>query len=200
MLWDKLLLVVPAKPPTTNSAIVSIMKKPLKRLDAVHEKLLSAVSSLEPNVYSERWAEGEWSVAEIVHHLCLVEDRVTKELEAAIAREPRRVGVLRRLLPTSIVSLRLVRVKAPKAMNPRDAPSRDIAIESFERIRSSLKTLCATHGEERFRNLVFKHPFLGEIDGVATVSFVGYHEKRHYKQIREVLRKLGKRSLQNRER
>jgi len=28
------------------------------------------------------------------------------------------------------------------------------------------------------------------IDGVATVSFVGYHEQRHYKQIREVLRKL----------
>jgi len=26
---------------------------------------------------------------------------------------------------------------------------------------------------------------------VATVSFVGYHEQRHYKQIREVLRKLG---------
>ena len=25
----------------------------------------------------------------------------------------------------------------------------------------------------------------------ATVSFIGYHEKRHYKQIREVLRKLG---------
>ena len=41
--------------------------------------------------------------------------------------------------------------------------------------------------EERFRNLVFTHPFLGEIDGVATVSFIGYHELRHYKQIREVL-------------
>ena len=168
------------------------MKKALKRLDAVHEKLLNAVSSLEPQLYSERPAEGEWSVAEIVHHLCLVENRVTKELEAAIAREPRRVGVLRRLLPTSIVSLRAIRVKAPKAMNPLDAPARELAIENFDVIRSSLKTLCATHGDERFRNLVFKHPFLGEIDGVATVSFVGYHERRHYKQMREVLRKIGK--------
>jgi hypothetical protein len=25
---------------------------------------------------------------------------------------------------------------------------------------------------------------------VATISFVGYHEQRHYKQIREVLRKI----------
>ena len=75
-------------------------------------------------------------------------------------------------------------------MNPIDAPARDIAIENFDRTRTSLKTLCATHGHERFRNLVFKHPFLGEIDGVATVAFIGYHEKRHYKQILEVLRKL----------
>jgi uncharacterized damage-inducible protein DinB len=175
------------------------MKRVLKRLDSVHQKLISTISPLGPDLYSRRPADGEWSVAEIVHHLCLVEDRVTKELEAAIAREPRRVGFFRRLIPTSIVSLRAIRVKAPKAMNPLDAPARDLAIENFARTRKSLKTLCATHGVERFRNLVFKHPFLGEMDGVATVSFVGYHEQRHYKQIREVLRKLGKR-LQNRER
>ena len=41
------------------------------------------------------------------------------------------------------------------------------------------------------KQMVFKHPFLGEIDGIATVSFVGYHELRHYKQIREVIKKLG---------
>ena len=166
------------------------MKKALKRLDSVHQKLISAISPLEPGIYAQRPAEGEWSVAEIVHHLCLVEGRVTKELEAAIAHEPRRVGFFRRLIPTYIVSLRLVRVKAPKAMNPLDAPEREQALENFDRARGNLKTLCATHSEERFRNLVFTHPFLGEIDGVATISFIGYHELRHYKQIREVLGKL----------
>ena len=175
------------------------MKNALKRLDAVHQELINTISPLDPKLYSERPAEGEWSVAEIVYHLCLVEDRVTQELEAAIAREPRRVAFLRRLIPTSIVSLRLLRVKSPKAMTPLDAPSRDLAIENYDRMRSNLKTLCDTYGEERFRNLVFKHPFLGEIDGVATISFVGYHEQRHYKQIREVLRKLNRHSFQNRE-
>ena len=166
------------------------MQKALKRLDSVHQKLISEIASLEPHIYTKRPAEGEWSVAEIVQHLCLVEGRVTKELEAAIAREPRRIGFFRRLIPTSIVSMRLVRVKAPKAMNPLDSPARDQAIDNFDRARSKLKILCAAHSEERFRNLVFRHPFLGEIDGVATVSFVGYHERRHHKQIRDVLRKL----------
>lgn len=166
------------------------MKKALNRLDSIHEKLVSTVKSLEPTVYSQKPTAGEWSVGEIVHHLCLVEARVVHELEGAIARQPRRVGLLRRLIPTSIVSLRFKRVDAPKAMKPLDAPVREVALENFERARNDLKALCGTHGEQRFRNLVFKHPFLGEIDGVATVSFVGYHEKRHYKQIHEVLTKL----------
>ena len=166
------------------------MKKVLNRLDSIHQKLLDVVLPLDPKLYSERPAEGEWSVAEIVHHVCLVEDRVTKELEGAIARAPQRVGFFRRFIPTSIVSLRLIRVKAPKAMNPIDAPAKEAAIENLDRTRESLKTLCATHGGDRFRNLVFKHPVLGNIDGVAAVSFIGYHELRHYKQIREVLKKL----------
>ncbi len=44
--------------------------------------------------------------------------------------------------------------------------------------------------EDRLKQVVFKHPFLGEIDGTATISFIGYHELRHYKQIREVIKKL----------
>jgi hypothetical protein len=168
------------------------MKKVLQRLDSVHQKLLSAVSPLEPMLYAQRPTEGEWSVGEIMHHLCLVEDRVIKELEGAIARPPQRVSFLRRFIPTAIVSVRAIRVKAPKAMNPLDAPVKEVAIKNFDRTRDNLKALCATHGNERFRNLVFKHPVLGEIDGVATVSFIGYHEQRHYKQIREVLKKLGK--------
>ena len=168
----------------------AFMKKVLNRLDSIHQRLLDVVSPLDANVYSKQPAEGEWSVAEIVHHVCLVEDRVTKELEAAIARAPQRVGFLRRFIPTSIVSVRLIRVKAPKAMNPLSAPAKDVAIENLNRTRASLKTLCANHDDDRFRNLIFKHPVLGNIDGVAAVSFIGYHEQRHYKQIREVLRKL----------
>ncbi len=166
------------------------MEKVLRRLDSIHEKLLGAISGLAPEIYSTRPAEGQWSVAEVVHHLGLVEQRVVDELEAAIARPPARVGLLRRFIPTSIVSVRSIRVKAPKAMRPLEAPTVDIGIENLERSRASLKQLCAAHGEVRFRNLIFKHPFLGDMDGVATVSFIGYHELRHYKQIREVVRKV----------
>jgi len=173
------------------------MKRVLKRLDRVHEKLTATVAPLPEGLFQRQPADGGWSVAQILEHLCLVEERVMKDLEKAVSRPPRKVRFVKRLVPTSIVSLRLVRVKAPQAVNPAAKPEeviafpgKDEAIANYNRARNDLKNLCATQGNDRFRQIIFKHPFLGEIDGVAAVSFVGYHELRHYKQIREVLRKL----------
>jgi len=167
------------------------MKKALQRLDSVHQKLVDKISPLEPELFSRQPSDNEWSVAQIVHHLRLVEERVTRDLEAGVSRPPQRVGILRRLIPTAIVSYRLVRVKAPKAVNPLEAPPKEEAIENLNRARTTLRDFCARNGQERLRTLVFNHPFLGKIDGVAAISFVGHHENRHYKQILEVLKKLG---------
>lgn len=168
----------------------SSMKRTLQRLEATHQRLIDTITPIDPQIFSRRPAAEEWSVAEIVQHLALVEERVIKDLVRAMAEEPQRVGFLKRLVPTSIVASRLVRVKAPKAVNPVAALPKDTAIENFQRARSSLKELCATHSKQRFRQIRFKHPFLGDIDGVATVAFVGYHELRHYKQIRETLKRV----------
>jgi hypothetical protein len=35
-----------------------------------------------------------------------------------------------------------------------------------------------------------KHPFFGDMDGAAAISMVAFHEQRHLKQIREILKKL----------
>lgn len=175
------------------------MKRVLKRLDRVHEKLTATVAPLDEARFQRQPADGGWSVAQILQHLCLVEERVIKDLEKAVSRPPRKVSFVRRFVPTSIVSSRLVRVKAPQAVNPEAKtetnevtaiPAKDEAIANYNRARNDLKKLCEKQGSERFRQIVFKHPFLGEIDGVATVSFVAYHEQRHYKQIREVLKEL----------
>ena len=167
------------------------MKRILRRLDSVHEKLLGTVTSLDPKLFSQRPTEDEWSVGDIVQHLSLVEERVIQDLEKAAQREPQRVRFVKRLLPTSIVSSRLLKVKSPKAVTPMAPREKEAAIEALETARAKLKVFCDAHDVNRFRKLVFKHPFLGDIDGVATISFISYHERRHYKQIREVLRKIG---------
>ena len=170
------------------------MNRTLRRLDSIHAKLVDTVNSLAEPVFSQSPSETEWSIAEIVHHLCLVEERVIKELEAELQKPTKQIGFLRNFIPTSIVALRLVRVKAPKAVIPLRPPPKDEVIANYDAARTRLKDLCSTHGPNRLKHLVFKHPFLGEINGLATVSFLGYHELRHYKQIREVTRKLAHRT------
>ena len=167
------------------------MKRILNRLDSAHKKLIEAITPVDEELFSRRSSDNEWSIAEVVHHLCLVEERVIKELEKELANPPRQLGFVRRLIPTSIVASRLIRVKAPKAMNPRNPPAKNESIANYNAARAKLKELCSIHGEKRLRQTIFRHPFLGEIHGLATISFVGYHEVRHYKQIREVLKKLG---------
>ena len=167
------------------------MNRSLKRLDVVHQKLMDTVQPLDSNLFTQRPAENEWSVAEIVQHLYLVEARVIKDLKRAMDAEPGRINFLKKLLPTSIVSLRIKKVQSPTAVKPVDVPEKDVVVANYNGARQSLKDFCNATGKHRFKTLVFNHPFLGRIDGKATVDFVGYHEQRHLKQIREVLKKLG---------
>jgi hypothetical protein len=166
------------------------MNRALQRLDSIHSRLVSTIAAIDEPQFSRSPGESEWSIAEIVHHLCLVEEKVTEELERQLANPPRRVGFLRKFIPTSIVASRVIRAKSPRAVNPLNPPARAELLANYDAARNRLKNICSTHGEERFRNIVFKHPIFGDIDGPATISFVGYHELRHYKQIREVIKKL----------
>ena len=166
------------------------MQRTLKRLDSTHEKLIATVTPLSAQVFSQRPSENEWSVSEILQHLYLVEERVIKELEKELAGAPQRLGLLRRLVPTAIVSSRMIKVKSPRAVAPTETPEKEKGLADYNQTRTRLKSLCATHGRQRLQQTVFTHPFLGKISGVAAVSFLGYHEQRHLKQIHEVLGRL----------
>ena len=168
------------------------MKRTLTRLDSTHRGLLDLVGAIDEERFTRRPSENEWSVAEVVHHLSLVEQYVINSLEQSLAQPPQRLSMIRRLIPTRIVASRLLRVKAPKGVQPLDPPPKEQLLENFNATRARLKSLCAEHDQARLRQIIFKHPFLGPIDGAATISFVGYHELRHYKQIREVLKKLNR--------
>lgn len=167
------------------------MNGTLKRLDTVHEKLSAAIRTTNPDLFFQRPGENEWNIAEVVQHLCLAEEHVIKDLTRGLATGPAKVGFFKKLIPMRIISWRLVRVKAPKAVTPKDTPAMDELMRNYDQVRVNLKQLCADHGGARLKEIRFKHPFLGDIDGAAAVSMIAFHEERHYKQIRDILKKLG---------
>ena len=167
------------------------MKSTLKRLDAVHQQLANTVSTVDPALLAKRPAENEWSIAEVVEHLCLTEGAVMGYVKGKLNDPPVKVSFLKKFLPMRIVSWRVKRLQAPKIVEPsRNLPSMDELLKKYDRIRADTKAVCTREGRERLSGVCFKHPYLGDMDGAATVSMLAYHEQRHLKQIREILKKL----------
>ena len=166
------------------------MKSTLKRLDTVHAQLTATVNGVDPALLSRRPAESEWSVAEVVEHLCLVEGAVMKGIKAKLDQPPAKVSFLRKFFPMRIVSLRVKRLQAPKYVQPsHDLPPVDELLEKFDALRANTKEICLKEGE-RLSNVCLKHPYFGDMDGAAAVSMIAFHEQRHLKQIREIVKKL----------
>lgn len=167
------------------------MNTTIRRLDSVHAQVSALVASLDSAQLSKRPAENEWSVSEVLHHLYLVEQRVLAELQNNLSKPPVSPGFLKNLIPMRIISWRIIRVKAPKVVNPIETINPAESLNGWELSREQLKELCRQSGSSRLKNTVLRHPFLGNISGLAAVSMVGFHEQRHYKQIKEILKKLG---------
>src|SRR4051812_46185741 len=112
------------------------MKSTLRRLDAVHRQLASTVGAIDPALLAKRPAENEWSVAEVVEHLCLVEGAVMGYLKSKLDQPPVKVSFLKKLLPMHIVSLRVKRLQAPKIVRPsQNLPPMDELLKKFHTIR-----------------------------------------------------------------
>lgn len=167
------------------------MEKVFTRLDGVHQLLLSTIAPLDEEKFSRRPSENEWSVAEVVHHLCLVEQRMIEGIQRELLQPPQRLRLRYRFIPYSLlVERRVRRIRAPKFVEPLNPPPKETVIENYNRLRATFKAIGSEHGRKRLSQVVLKHPFLGDFNGVKAIAFVGYHEKRHYKQIREIIRQL----------
>lgn len=166
------------------------MKKAIAELDSIHERMTKLVQPLDDQAFAQRPDEDQWSVAEVLHHLCIVERAVLQQLEASLDHPLPEVSRWKKFLPLKfLVGNRVRRVKAPKRVEPLNPPPREEVMENYDRARAATKEF-GLRNEERLEHVGFKHPFLGDITGVGAISFVGYHEMRHHKQVQEIIAKV----------
>ncbi|MEW6731831.1 MAG: DinB family protein [Acidobacteriota bacterium] len=169
------------------------MQTIVAQLDAVHQQLLDTVRPISVEQFAHRPSQTEWSIAEVIHHLYLVEKLAVESLEKALKRPPEELSLLRRMLlpPPAVIGWRGIRVRAPKVVEPLDAPSKQQTLENYNGVRDALKKI-TNHGRERLEKMVLKHLVLGLHNGVYAVQLAHYHEVRHFKQIQEIIKNLGK--------
>jgi hypothetical protein len=139
----------------------------------------------------------EWSIAECVEHLGIVEERVLRGL-AKMASAPAAPGHELALaagkedLMITEATARSQKIKAPPQVMPHgdcgDDPSRLIArfIEVRERV-----IVYAQSTSDPLRTRLLPHPMFGPIDGFQWLIFVAGHSERHRLQMEDVKTSAG---------
>jgi hypothetical protein len=166
----------------------------LAHLDGQRAKLLSAVSSVPAEALTRRPGKDRWSVAEVLEHLTLVEERIAKLLTDRLAAA--RAGGLgperdeTPVVPTVDVARLLDRSKpltASEASLPSGEQAADVSLKRLTDQRRELVAAVLAADGLALGDVLIPHARLGDLNVYQWLVFLGAHEGRHALQIREAV-------------
>ncbi len=131
-----------------------------------------------------------WSVAEIVHHLILVEVQLLQQLKALLeGKHESSEAKLEDGSPDfSSVRVGLNPVKTSKEMEPTPGISSKVLIAGFRRARSETIEFLRAADLGELKQVWINTVSLGAINGIDFIEFLSAHTERHAKQIESTLR------------
>ena len=169
----------------------------LAHLDEHRAALEAAFADVPVALRDQRPAADRWSVAEILDHLAVVEERVTRLLTAKIeAARAAGVGPERETSPVvPTVNMRRMldrsRPIVTSDAKPRTGCSAQASWKLLVDQRERLREVVRSADGLALGEISAPHPVLGEINLYQWLVFVGGHEARHTAQIRDAVTALG---------
>ena len=151
------------------------------------ERVVAAVTGLSETQWQFKSAPDRWSVAEVVEHLAVIEERihlVLARMETAPAANPEhdvRKGDARVLRG---IPDRSRKISAPTHLLPTGRWTPEAALEQYCEARK--KTAAIAAASPCLRGRVIEHPVLGPLDGHQWLLATSAHSVRHTEQILEV--------------
>lgn len=167
------------------------IREVLDYLDHYRSELEKAIEAVPAAARDVRTQEDRWSVAEILEHLGMVEQRVggvvMGQLEANpdLPQEPDSSSII----PTLDLASLLDRDKPLVAREnsiPRRGLSTSAALSLLDESRRSLRSALIAADGKALGTVTVEHPRLGLLNLYQWVLFLAAHEGRHAKQIREI--------------
>ena len=166
-------------------------------MDEKRAALCATVGQINPAFATIRPRSGDWSAAEVVAHLALVEDGVGRLISKSIkkAREDR-VGpdVSDESLVSSLDEYRVieneVKRTAPTRITPTDPRPLDESLAGLEQSRAKLREALIAGSDLDLASIRQPHPVLGELNLYQWALFVAQHEERHRRQIDRTLNEV----------
>jgi hypothetical protein len=164
----------------------------LKELEQIRNSLFVELNNCSSAACSSQ--QGRWSVAEIAYHLHLTEKSITMVLQNGLASMPRherlpdeRIKEEWELI-TKFAIDRETKFNAPAYVVPKNAPSLEESHRLLEASRAELIKTVSDATLDDLASISLPHPVksFGNISGIGWVSLIGWHEKRHTEQIKDV--------------
>jgi hypothetical protein len=172
-------------------------------LDSTRASLLDCARDMNQSFAVIRPRDGEWSAAENLAHLALVEATVAILMEKTIAAA-REQGIGPDTSDQSFMSsLDKWRVAEPRTK--LEAPARIVpdpgkavseSIAALEQSRARLKSIILQNAHLDLASIKRPHPVVGELDMYQWGLFVAQHEERHRKQMERALAAVTERAAE----
>ena len=148
-------------------------------------------------IADERWDEQpgpqEWSAAELVGHLVVVERGIIGRANSIAQKTPLPVPFRKRLhLPLWLVAARVVRRKSPVPQDPNLMGPKQAMLGALRDVRERTLVFLTDTEQRNLKVYCWRHPFLGMLDCYEWMEMIAAHEIRHTKQILAIGKKLSR--------
>jgi DinB family protein len=179
--------------PIFAKIVMPLLEPILEKLDRAQHSLLRAADAIPADLWRTCSRQGAWSAAELIAHIMTVERAVVGAAGRILKKQPKHIPVLKRFrLPFALAEIRFVRMKTPIPMDLQLLREKDAMLAELGDVRRDTLALIE---ETRNRDLSayrWRHPFLGSLNAYEWFSFLGSHQMRHEKQMREIAASLPK--------
>jgi uncharacterized damage-inducible protein DinB len=169
-----------------------------EQLERATEKLLTSAERLGADS-SKQPAPGQWSAAQVVHHLLYIEGNIVNYVQKKLAAEQLlpRVGLFTRLRARFVrLVLRLpgFKVKAPRGVatltDAGNLPSLAELRSTWEGQRRQLERLLNEFPGRQLSRAIFPHPRSGHLNIYQVMEFLLDHLLHHQQQVARITKAL----------
>jgi len=169
----------------------------LAYMDEKRAALCATAGQINPAFAAIRPRSGDWSAAEVVAHLALVEDGVGRLISKTI-KKAREDGLGPDMSDNSFMSSldeyrvidNAVKRTAPTRITPTDPRPLEESLAALEQSRAKLREALIAGSDLDLTSIMQPHPVLGELNLYQWALFVAQHEERHRRQIERTLNEV----------
>ena len=167
----------------------------MANISAITTHLNGARSGLEAvlgGISAENWRRapgpGRWSAAEVVAHLTMVERAINDGADKALRSQPRPTPFWKRIhVPVRAAAWRGIKRRTPIPLDATLVEEREPMLAKLAAVRERTLRLLNENRDRDLSAYCRKLPFFGVLNLYEWFWVVGYHERRHTEQLREIV-------------